>query len=113
MLCLFGTVSLSTQKLKKIIDLPLLTFSVVSLLPFLIYYGYGILFAGFMNWKVSTSFMPYLLIKKDFWLGWSDNVINEQVSHLYSSLRLASSFWEIERLNIWLPVRPLDFSYSP
>ena len=29
-----------------------------------------------MRWKVSSSFMPYLLIKKDFWLGWSDLVIN-------------------------------------
>ena len=34
------------------------------------YYGYGIVFAGFMRWKISTSFMPYLLVKKDFWLGW-------------------------------------------
>jgi hypothetical protein len=40
------------------------------------YYGYGILFAGFMRWKISSSFMPFLLVKKDFWLGWVNNVIN-------------------------------------
>ena len=63
------------QSWKKIIDLPLIIFGVVSLLPSVLYYGYGILFAGFMRWKISTSFMPYLLVKKDFWLGWFDNVI--------------------------------------
>lgn len=75
--CAFLALSLYQSKnWKKIIDLPLIIFSVVSLLPPLIYYGYGILFAGFMRWKVSSSFMPYLLIKKDFWLGWSDVVID-------------------------------------
>jgi hypothetical protein len=64
------------QSWKKIIDLPFIIFSSISLLPSVIYYGYGILFAGFMRWKVSTSFMPYLLVKKDFWLGWFDNVVN-------------------------------------
>lgn len=55
---------------KKIVDLPLVLFSLISLLPMAAYYGYGIIFAGFMRWKISTSFMPYLLTKKDFWLGW-------------------------------------------
>ena len=64
------------QNWKKIIDLPLIIFSIISLLPAFIYYGYGIIFAGFMRWKVTTSFMPYLLTKKDFWLGWLDNVLN-------------------------------------
>jgi 4-amino-4-deoxy-L-arabinose transferase-like glycosyltransferase len=61
---------------KKLIDLPLLIFSATSLLPSVLYYGYGILYAGFMRWKISTSFMPFLLTKKDFWLGWLDNVVN-------------------------------------
>jgi len=75
--CAFLALSLYQSKnWKKIIDLPLIIFSVIGLLPSLIYYGYGILFADFMRWKVSSSFMPYLLIKKDFWLGWSDLVIN-------------------------------------
>lgn len=64
------------QNWKKLIDLPLIIFGVVSLLPSMFYYGYGIVFAGFMRWKVSTSFMPYLLVKKDFWLGWLDNVVS-------------------------------------
>ena len=63
------------QDWKKIIDFPFITFSVVSLLPSVLYYGYGIIFAGFMRWKVSTSFMPYLLVKKDFWMGWFSNVV--------------------------------------
>lgn len=61
---------------RKLIDRPLLMFSSASLLPTVIYYGYGIVFAGFMRWKVSTSFMPHLLLKKDFWLGWFGLGIN-------------------------------------
>jgi hypothetical protein len=64
------------QSWKKIIDLPFIIFSSISLLPSVVYYGYGVLFAGFMRWKVSTSFMPYLLVKKDFWLGWLNNVVD-------------------------------------
>ena len=55
---------------KGLINTPLIIFTSSSLLPAVIYYGYGIVFAGFMRWKISTSFMPYLLTKKDFWLGW-------------------------------------------
>ena len=69
----FAFLALSLQKKRswrKIIDRSLIIFGGVSLLPAAIYYGYGIFFAGFMRWKVSTSFMPHLLIKWDFWLGW-------------------------------------------
>lgn len=75
----FSFLALSVYKnrdWKKIINLPLIIFSIISLLPFMIYYGYGIVFAGFMSWKISSSFMPYLLIRKDFWLGWFDNLLN-------------------------------------
>ena len=55
---------------KKLVNAPLIVFGSISLLPAVIYYGYGIVFAGFMRWKISTSFMPYLFTKRDFWLGW-------------------------------------------
>ena len=70
-LCAF--LALSLQKMgnwRKIIDWPLIIFSGVSLLPAAVYYGYGIVINGFMRWKVSNSFMPYLLAKRAFWLGW-------------------------------------------
>jgi hypothetical protein len=70
---IFAFLALSLQKKgnwRKIIDRPLMIFSGVSLLPAAVYYGYGIFFAGFMRWKVSTSFLPHLLTKWDFWLGW-------------------------------------------
>lgn len=69
----FAFLALSLQRKgswRKIIDRSLIIFSGVSLLPAAMYYGYGIVFAGFMRWKVSTSFMPHLLTKRDFWLGW-------------------------------------------
>ena len=64
------------QNWKNVIDFPFIGFSLISLLPSVMYYGYGVLFAGFMRWKISTSFMPYLLIKKNFWLGWWNNVMD-------------------------------------
>jgi hypothetical protein len=74
--CTFLALSIyHNQNWKKIINFQIITFSIVSLLPSVLYYGYGIMFAGFMRWKVSTSFMPYLLVKKDFWLGWFGNVV--------------------------------------
>jgi hypothetical protein len=30
------------------------------------------LIAGFLRWKVGTSFRPYLLLRREFWLGWLD-----------------------------------------
>ena len=69
----FAFLALSLQKKgswRKIIDRSLIIFGGVSLLPAAVYYGYGIFFAGFMRWKVSTSFLPHLLTKWDFWLGW-------------------------------------------
>jgi hypothetical protein len=75
--CAFLALSFNrNQSWKKLIDLPLTLFSIVSLLPFILYYGYGILFAGYMSWKVSTSFMPHLLSKINFWQGWINNVID-------------------------------------
>lgn len=75
----FAFLALSLHKKgnwRKIIDRSLMIFSGVSLLPAAVYYGYGIFFAGFMRWKVSTSFLPHLLTKRDFWLGWFQLGIN-------------------------------------
>jgi 4-amino-4-deoxy-L-arabinose transferase-like glycosyltransferase len=69
----FAFLALSLQRngnWKRLLDWSLITFGSISLLPAVVYYGYGILFAGFMRWKVSTSFLPHLLTKRDFWLGW-------------------------------------------
>jgi hypothetical protein len=58
---------------KAVFDPPLIIYSTISLFFPLAYYGYGILFAGFMRWKISTSFMPHLLTKFDFWQGWFES----------------------------------------
>jgi 4-amino-4-deoxy-L-arabinose transferase-like glycosyltransferase len=75
----FAFLALSYQRKgdwKKLIDVPLVVFSAISLLPAVAYYGYGILGAGFMRWKITTSFMPYLLPKPHFWTGWLENVVS-------------------------------------
>ena len=79
--CSFLALSLSEKAdWKKVLDRRFLIFSGLSLVPSVVYYGYGIVFAGFMRWKVTTSFMPYLLPKRDFWLGWF-NVGSDVVGH--------------------------------
>jgi hypothetical protein len=45
-------------------------FCFLALTASVIYYGYGILIADYMNWKVAHSFRPYLFPKFDFWRGW-------------------------------------------
>ena len=45
-------------------------FLLLSLLPAAAYYGlYGIV-AGFLHWKVGTSFIPHLLLSQVYWREW-------------------------------------------
>jgi 4-amino-4-deoxy-L-arabinose transferase-like glycosyltransferase len=61
---------------KRILDRRFLTFVVLSLLPSVAYYGYGIFGAGFMRWKVETSFRPDLLLHREFWQGWLELAVD-------------------------------------
>jgi 4-amino-4-deoxy-L-arabinose transferase-like glycosyltransferase len=45
-------------------------FICLGLLPVVAYYGYAIFLAGFMHWKIETSFRPDLLLHREFWEGW-------------------------------------------
>lgn len=64
------------KSLKALIERPFILFSLVSLsLPF-VYYGYGILFAGFMQWKIASSFRPYLYFRSAFWVDWFFLAVN-------------------------------------
>jgi len=55
---------------KRILDRRFLIFMALSLFPSVVYYGYGIFVAGFMRWKVETSFRPDLMLHREFWQGW-------------------------------------------
>jgi hypothetical protein len=45
-------------------------FVILAIGPTALYYGYGILIAGFMRWKVTTSFLPHLFLQGVFWREW-------------------------------------------
>jgi hypothetical protein len=45
-------------------------FAALSLLPGILYYGYGIVVADYLRWKVTTSFLPHFLLSRTFWTGW-------------------------------------------
>ena len=49
-------------------------FFLISLLPALLFYGYGMFVAGYMRWKLQTSFIPQLLLQFNFWDGWLKRV---------------------------------------
>jgi len=51
-----------------------IAFFSISLLPALLYYGYGIFIADNMRWKLQTSFVPQLILQFNFWDGWLKRV---------------------------------------
>jgi hypothetical protein len=53
------------------------TFFIIALLPTALYYGYGVFIADFFRWKLETSFRPYLLLHREFWIGWLNGVTLE------------------------------------
>jgi hypothetical protein len=56
--------------LKSLFEKKLLFLMIASLLPALIYYGYGIVIAGYLRWKIDSSFRPYLFLDRSFWEDW-------------------------------------------
>lgn len=102
----FAFLALSLQKKeswRKFIDRPLMIFSSVSLLPAAVYYGYGIAFAGFMRWKVTTSFMPHLLTTRDFWLDWL-NVGSDGAGHTTLVAAIIGFFFLRDKISRYLVV---------
>jgi 4-amino-4-deoxy-L-arabinose transferase-like glycosyltransferase len=59
---------------RQFFDRDSLLFFTLSFLPALLFYGYGIFIAGYMRWKLQTSFIPQLLFDFDFWDGWLKRV---------------------------------------
>lgn len=57
---------------KGIISKRPVLFFTLSLVPTALYYGYGVLFARFLRWKVETSFVPNLLLHRFFWVQWAE-----------------------------------------
>lgn len=59
---------------KRVINGQFLIFIVISLGPPLLYYGYGVLVAGFLRAQAEMSFRPYLMLRREFWMGWLECV---------------------------------------
>jgi 4-amino-4-deoxy-L-arabinose transferase-like glycosyltransferase len=58
--------------IRRAVDSSFMIFFAISLLIPFIYYGYGILVADFMRWKVAHSFRPHLYLHWEYWKGWFD-----------------------------------------
>jgi hypothetical protein len=76
-LILFGIVGAYTAlaiyhkgSLRRAFDRSFFSFIGLGLLLPSTYYGYGILVAGFLRWKVASSFRPYLFLRIEYWGGW-------------------------------------------
>jgi hypothetical protein len=55
---------------KFVFEKEFLLFISISLLPSVIYYGYGIVIADYLRWKIETSFRPHLYLHREYWNGW-------------------------------------------
>jgi hypothetical protein len=75
-LCLFvllgGFVALKVARHgpRGLMHLHNIAFLVAAVIPMAIYYGYGLLVAGFLQGQADMSFMPHLLRTKIFWQNW-------------------------------------------
>jgi 4-amino-4-deoxy-L-arabinose transferase-like glycosyltransferase len=56
--------------LNTIKDKRLIIFSVLAVIPFLLYYGYGILNTDNLGQQAQKSFIPQLFLQPEFWDGW-------------------------------------------
>jgi 4-amino-4-deoxy-L-arabinose transferase-like glycosyltransferase len=56
---------------KFIFEKDFIIFGAICLLPSVLYYGYGIFIAGFLRWKVASSFRPHLYLHREYWEGWA------------------------------------------
>jgi hypothetical protein len=61
---------------KRVVDSSFILFFAISIVIPFIYYGYGILIADYMRWKVAHSFRPHLFVHWDYWKGWLDSGID-------------------------------------
>jgi 4-amino-4-deoxy-L-arabinose transferase-like glycosyltransferase len=59
---------------RQLFDRNSLLFYSLSFLPVVLFYGYGIFIAGYMRWKLQTSFVPQLVFDLNFWDGWLKRV---------------------------------------
>jgi len=60
----------------RIVDRQFLKFVALSLVPAVLYYGYGIFVGGFLRWKLEASFRPELLLHREFWKGWLELAVS-------------------------------------
>jgi 4-amino-4-deoxy-L-arabinose transferase-like glycosyltransferase len=60
----------------RVVDNSFIIFFAISMVIPFIYYGYGILIADYMRWKVAHSFRPHLFVHWDYWKGWLDSGID-------------------------------------
>ncbi|NIT59209.1 MAG: hypothetical protein GWN00_24210, partial [Aliifodinibius sp.] len=55
----------------RVIDGQLLIFTVVCLLPTVLYYGYGMFITDSLKSQAQGSFLPQLLLSQEYWKDWS------------------------------------------
>jgi len=67
----FGALAIQRHRSwKRALDSHLVLFVLISLVPTVAFYGYGVFVAGFLRWKVDSSILPALWLTFDYWRGW-------------------------------------------
>lgn len=77
----FVSIAIYKQGIRRTVISPkFLLFIVISLLPTILFYSYGIFTAGILRLQARRSFLPYLLLYPFFWKGWF-SLIGKVVGH--------------------------------
>jgi hypothetical protein len=71
----FAALAIDRQGVRKSVLNPhSLTFTIIALLPTVVFYGYGIIAGGVLEHQAEKSFIPTLFLEFRFWDGWLKRV---------------------------------------
>jgi hypothetical protein len=76
---------------KSLLSSHILIYFIISLLPSLIYYLYGIYIEDFLRGQAQASFIPGLIFQKNYWKGWLE-MIDKSVGITFFIIGLLSVF---------------------
>lgn len=67
----FTSMSIAQRRsVRGLVNAPFITFCLVSLILLFAYYGHGLFIAGYLRWKIGSSFLPVLYVRLEFWREW-------------------------------------------
>jgi hypothetical protein len=116
----FLSLAIYKQGIRRAVVSPgFLVFTVISVLPTMIFYLYGIFSAGLIRSQAESTFLPYLFFDPFFWKNWLNNIglvvgFTAFIGALLGTLMLRDGFPRALLIGLWIgySVFCLAFNYS-